>query len=222
MASLVAVDGAGDVFIADFGKHRVVKVTPGGTQTTVVSGSGSSLLYGVAVDAAGDIFIADVLNRLVVKVTPDGTQTTVVSGSSFQPYGVAVDAAGDVFITDIGNNRVVEVQRSQAPTLTFAATLRGNTSSDSPQSITVENSGNAPLSALSPGLSLSPNFAQVSGSGTPADCSSSFALAPGVSCNLSLSFTHHGRSDHRFGGADRQRAERQSEPANHSLKGHGH
>ena len=58
----VAVDGAGDVFIADTFNNRVVEVPAGGgPQTTVVSG----LCYpiGVAVDGAGDIFIADNLQQ---------------------------------------------------------------------------------------------------------------------------------------------------------------
>jgi DNA-binding beta-propeller fold protein YncE len=74
----VAVDGAGDVFIADAGNGQVVEVTPGGIQTTVpatVLGSPQ----GVAVDGAGDVFIADAGNQQVVEVTPSGVQTTVPS-----------------------------------------------------------------------------------------------------------------------------------------------
>ena len=63
----------------------------------------------------------------------------------------------------------------------------GNTSSDSPQSVTVDNIGNATLSLS--GLTVGAHFAQVGGSGTPADCTSSSSLAPGGTCNLSLSFT---------------------------------
>ena len=49
--------------------------------------------------------------------------------------------------------------------------------------------GNQPLDAVSPGLVVvGPNFLHVAGSGTPADCTSSFAQAPGTTCNLSISF----------------------------------
>ena len=86
---------------------RVVKVTPGGAQTTVGSGLDSPL--GVAVDGAGDVFIADTYNNRVVEVPAGGgAQTTVASGLS-RPCGVAVDGAGNVFIADYHNNRVVEV-----------------------------------------------------------------------------------------------------------------
>jgi hypothetical protein len=63
----VAVDGQGDVFIADLGNGRVVEVKADGTQTTV--GSGLSTPDGVAVDAAGDVFIADAFNNRVVEVS---------------------------------------------------------------------------------------------------------------------------------------------------------
>ena len=58
-----------------------------------------------------------------------------------------------------------------------------------PQSVTVENIGNATLAAIPPGLTVGANFEQVPGSGTPADCTSSFSLTPGEGCNLSISFT---------------------------------
>jgi sugar lactone lactonase YvrE len=180
----VAVDGAGNVFIADSQNTRVLKVSPDGTQTAVVSGL--YLPIALAVNAAGDLFIADQGTNGVLKVSPDGAQITLGSGLS-TPSGVAVDGSGNVFIGDFYNNRVVEVQRSQPPALSFAATPVGNTSSDSPQSVTVENIGDGTLSLS--GLTVGSNFAQIAGSGTPADCTSSSSLAPGGRCNLSISFT---------------------------------
>src|SRR5271157_302313 len=184
----VAVDGAGDVFIVDYGNNRVVEVPAGGgAQTTV--GSGLNQPYGVAVDGAGDVLIADSGNNRVVEVPAGGGAQATVGSELSYPTGVAVDGAGDVFIADKGNNQVVEVQRSQPPTFSFAATEFGNTSTDSPQSVTVQNIGNQLLDAVPPGLSIgATSFVQVAGSGTPADCTSSFSLAPGASCNLSVSF----------------------------------
>ncbi len=67
----VAVDGAGDVFIADSGHNQVVKVPAGGgAQTTV--GSGLSFPAGLAVDGAGDVFIADNYNSRLVEVPASG------------------------------------------------------------------------------------------------------------------------------------------------------
>jgi len=72
----VAVDEAGDVFIADTNNNRVVKVLAGGgAQTTV--GSGLSFPSAAAVDGAGDVFIADFNNNRVVDVPAGGgTQLT--------------------------------------------------------------------------------------------------------------------------------------------------
>src|SRR5450755_700794 len=106
----VAVDRAGDIFIADPNNNRVVELPAGGgAQTTV--GSGLSNPNGVAVDGAGDVLIADAGNNRVVEVPAGGgAQTTVGSGLS-TPRGVAVDGAGDVFIADYYDSRVLEVQR---------------------------------------------------------------------------------------------------------------
>ena len=83
----------------------------------------------------------------------------------------------------------MEVQRSQPPTFSFAATAVGSTSTDSPQSVTVQGIGNQSVDNVSPGLTVGSNsFEQVEGSGTPADCTSQFSLNPGATCNLSISF----------------------------------
>jgi len=185
----VAVDGVGDVLIADSGNNRVVEVpAAGGPQTTV--GTGLNQPTGVTVDGAGDVFIAGGTMVVEVPAGGGGPSTTVGTGL-IAPAGVAVDGAGDVFIADSGNNGVgvVEVNRSQPPALSFAPTPVGSTSSDSPQSVIIQNIGNQPLNAVTPGLVVSgPNFLAVPGSGTPADCASSFALTPGAVCNLSISF----------------------------------
>ena len=84
----VAVDRAGDVFIADPGDSEVVEDTPDGSGGYVQSvvDSGLSAPQGVAVDRAGDVFIADPGDSEVVEDTPDGSggyvQSVVDSGLS--------------------------------------------------------------------------------------------------------------------------------------------
>ena len=87
----VAVDGSGNLYIADTDNHRIRRVDLSGTITTV-AGTGESgfsgddgpavrarLYYprGVAVDADGNLFVADSWNNRVRRVDPSGTITTV-------------------------------------------------------------------------------------------------------------------------------------------------
>jgi hypothetical protein len=128
----VAVDGPGDVLIADPANNRVVKVQPDGTQSTV--GSGLDYPWGVAVDGHCDVFIADgdqsqSVNQ-VVEVKPDGTQTTVGSGFSL-PWGLAVDNAGDVFIADALSAQVVKVKPDGTQTTVASGFTPGGLALDS-------------------------------------------------------------------------------------------
>ena len=131
----VAVDAAGNVYIADAGNGVIEKVTPGG-DLSVIAGGGATppsttpgpatsaqLISpsGVAVDAAGNVHIADTGNNVIEKVTPDGDLSVIAGGGGTLPSttsgpatsallngprGVAVDTAGNVYIADTGNNFV--------------------------------------------------------------------------------------------------------------------
>jgi sugar lactone lactonase YvrE len=135
----VAVDSAGDVYIADTNNNAVEKVTPSGTlsvfagipgsQGTPTPGPATSskmtLPTGAAIDSAGDVYIADQDNFVVEKVTPSGTLSIFAgipgsygaptyggaptASSLSAPSGVAVDADGTVFIADTGNNTIDRV-----------------------------------------------------------------------------------------------------------------
>jgi len=104
----VAVDGAGNVLIADSNDSRVIEVpADGGAQFTL--GTGLNGPNGVTVDGKGNVFIGDSRNNRVLEVPADGGAQFTVGSGLLYPGGVAVNAAGDVFIADTNNKRVVEV-----------------------------------------------------------------------------------------------------------------
>ncbi len=135
----ITVDESGNIFIADNLNHRIRKVTPAGTITTV-AGNGVAGFAGDGtadtpntqlnfprdvVAAGGNIYIADFYNHRIRKVTGDGTITTVagngVAGFAgdgtadtpntqlYNPEAVAVAANGDLYIADSTNHRVRKV-----------------------------------------------------------------------------------------------------------------
>jgi sugar lactone lactonase YvrE len=100
----LAVDGGGNIYIADTNNHRVRKVTPTGMITTVAgsgptgylaggfSGDGGPATaarlarpFGLALDPAGHLYIADGFNNRIRRVTPEGIVTTV-AGSGATGY----------------------------------------------------------------------------------------------------------------------------------------
>lgn len=111
----IALDGAGNMFIANYGAQNVLKVAIAGSGASVV-GTGSETLSnvgGVALDGAGNLFIADYGNGRIVVVTPQGVASVLsISGLSpglNNPLALAFDAAGNLYIADSTNGRIVRV-----------------------------------------------------------------------------------------------------------------
>ena len=103
----VAVDGSGDVFIADTGNNQSRRCCP--TAPRPPSAPGSVTRRAWRWTASGDVFIADSGNNQVDGGA--GRRHPDHSAPGFNtPIGVAVDSPGDVFIADNGNSRVVEVK----------------------------------------------------------------------------------------------------------------
>jgi sugar lactone lactonase YvrE len=130
----MAIDGSGNLYVADDGAKTIRKVTPTGTVTTLAGtpnrigssdGTGASASFtdplGIAVDASGNAYVADNGNDTIRKVTPAGVVTTLAgsptsagsrdgtgSAAGFtEPYGVAVNASGTLFVTDDTTIRMV-------------------------------------------------------------------------------------------------------------------
>ena len=214
----VAVDGGGNVFVADYNNNAVKEIVagtggaPNGTvnssSTVNVVGSGFSSPGGVAVDGGGNVYVADTYNSAMKEIiagtggAPSGTvnssSTVNVLGTGFSgPYGVVVDGNRNVFVADTGNTAVKEMNFADAPTLNFATTVVGFTSSDSPQTVTLSNIGNVAMSLPIPSAGNNPsianNFSLNSAGGSACPLISSSAGSPGTlavdtSCTLPISF----------------------------------
>ncbi|MFY0605444.1 MAG: hypothetical protein JXR10_01945 [Cyclobacteriaceae bacterium] len=173
----VAVDGEGNVYVADRGNHLIRKITPAGVVTTLagtagVSGSTDgagpsasfSQPYGVAVDGSGNVYVADRYNHLIRKITSAGVVTTLAgtaggsgsidgtgtSASFSQPFGIAVDGSGNVYVADHANDLIRKITPAGVVT-TLAGTVGspGNADGTGPSAsfngpfgLTVDASGN--------------------------------------------------------------------------------
>ena len=108
----VAVDGNGNLYVANALTNQVLKETlSGGVYTQSTVGSALNLPQGVAVDGSGNVYIADTGNNRVLKETPSGNtyiQSVVVTAIGTFPEGVAVDINGNVYIADYGDGQVVK------------------------------------------------------------------------------------------------------------------
>jgi sugar lactone lactonase YvrE len=188
----VAVDGSGNVYIADTDNDRVLKETlSGGIYTeSILPSSGLVAPTGIAVDGAGNVYIVFESEFLVLKETLSTgsyTPSILVSGlnSSIGPFGVAVDSSDNLYVGDEGNNQVLKEDFADPPSLTFAATAAGSISSDSPQTITAENVGNAALNFS--GVSFPPSFPENSQATT--DCTAATSLSANQTCTLTTDFS---------------------------------
>ena len=149
----VAVDGAGNLYIADSHNNRIRKVSAATGLITTVAGNGTAtfagdggaataaslnLPAGVAVDGAGNLYIADTSNNRIREVSAATGYITTVAGSGMptfagdggtattaslnRPFSVSVDGSGNIYIADTQNNRVRVVMSGTGIITTVAGT----------------------------------------------------------------------------------------------------
>jgi len=173
----VALDSAGNLYIADCGNYRIRKVANGvittvaGTGTPGFSGdnglaTSAQLSYpsSVALDSAGNLYIADpdndrirrVSNGVIATVAGNGACCFIgdngpaTSAQLYSPSGAAVDAAGDLYIADTNNHRVRKVSNGVITTVAGTGTvgfggdngLATSAQLGYPQGVAVDSAGN--------------------------------------------------------------------------------
>jgi hypothetical protein len=194
----IAVDASGNVFVADQGSNSITELV-GGSSTNIHTYGSFSSPEDVAVDAAGNLYVADNGGGTITELTGGSTYpiSLTLAKSLLSPAGVALDSKGNVYYsTDGSDNSVYELNRIAAPSLTFLSSAYQTLSTDSPQSVTVSNSGSTGSNLNLIGLTVTTtttgaanSFSLSTGTG---DCSATSTLTSGnsdESCELAINFT---------------------------------
>jgi kumamolisin len=127
----VAVDGSGNLYVADYGNNQIREVTPGGVVSTPygnlqgnfgsANGSGNNAYFktpnDVAIDGSGNLYVADTGNSIIRKISNGYVSTLAGGGDQFNgPGGIAVDGSGNVYVADSGNDTIREITPGGAVT----------------------------------------------------------------------------------------------------------
>ena len=130
----IALDGAGNAYIADTGNNQILFYNAASAATSVLvpAAAGLKAPMAVAIGTDGNIYIADTGNNLIRKATPAGVLTTIGGGGTVcaaatdafgdncpatqatfsSPSGIATDYLGQVFVSDTGNNIIRQIGTS--------------------------------------------------------------------------------------------------------------
>jgi sugar lactone lactonase YvrE len=202
----LALDGLGNLYMAEIFNSDVRKVDTNGIITTIAgnqqfgyAGDGgpatSAKMNGptdVRIDAAGNLYIADSSNNRIRKVNAGGTISTIVGDGNYGyagdgglasvaqfagPTAIAMDGSGNLFIADTGNSVIREIA-VETTTLDFGKVTVGQIGG--PISVIVSNAGSADLNVSS--IVASSSF------GIQTTCSSNTPLPPGSECSVDVSF----------------------------------
>jgi len=154
---VIAVDAAGNVYVAGLSSDNAFKITPGGTITEIIDGTGDGTgggvnvlasPKGIAVDAAGNVYVTGTGSNNAFKITPGGTITEIIDGAGdgvnglASTFGIAVDAAGNVYVAGIGSNNAFKITPGGTITEIIDSTGDGVNGLLNPQRIAVDAAGN--------------------------------------------------------------------------------
>jgi ribosomal protein S11 len=137
----IAVDGSGNLYVADTFNHTIRKITPSAQVSTLAGtagqsgsadGSGPAARFnypaGIAVDGSGNVYVADTFNHTIRRITPEAAVSTIAgragiigdtddtgSNARFKfPVGMALDTSGNLFVADSLNFTIRKIATAPA------------------------------------------------------------------------------------------------------------
>jgi RHS repeat-associated protein len=172
----VAVDGSGNVYVADSGDEMIRKITSAGVVTTLAGtanspghadGTGTAATFsrpsGVALDGAGNLFVADYSNNEIRKIvistgvvttfagatTSGSTNGTGTAARFNNPNAITIDGSGNLYVADFHNNMIRKITSAAVVTTLAGSTTAGSSdgtgtaaSFNEPAAITLNGSSN--------------------------------------------------------------------------------
>ena len=192
----LTIDGLGNLFVLDFGTGNIFELSAAnGYQTLNNLHGGFQSASGLAIDANGNLFIANPNTGLVQELLAAGGYTTVntLSTSNNKYEAIALNGTGNIFLGDYIAHTITKFDFVTPPTLNFATTYVGQTSTDSPQNVTLLNNGNADLHFVgtpptnNPSITAGFTFSN-SCPTIPAGSALAYAVTPGGGCTYIISY----------------------------------
>ena len=173
----LAVDAAGNVYVADYGNDMIRKISISGAVTTLAGNGGQGSVdaidslssfngpVNVALDAQGNIYVADENNNKIRKI--NGGMVTTLAGSDstgyvdgpgataafFGPSGICIDSKNNVYVADAGNN-LIRIVNTAGTVSTYTGTLTPGADNGTLQQATFNNPAGMTLDATGNNLYL--------------------------------------------------------------------
>jgi DNA-binding beta-propeller fold protein YncE len=146
----IAVDGSGNVLVADTGNGRIEKFSPTGAFLSIIGTKGSgqgqfAQPNGIAVDRVGNIYVADAGNHHVVTLKPDGTFIAEWKGAELGFYGprrIAIGPDDSIYLVDQGHNRIVKFSPDGKVLASWGSKGNGAGEFNDPTSVAVDPATN--------------------------------------------------------------------------------
>jgi sugar lactone lactonase YvrE len=146
----IAVDGSGNVLVADTGNGRIEKFSPTGAFLSIIGTKGNGQAQfaqpnGIATDRVGNIYVADAGNHRVLKLKSDGTFIAEWKGPELGFYGprrIAIGPDNSIYVVDQGHNRVVRFNQDGTTLQTWGSSGSGDGQLNDPTSVVVDPTTN--------------------------------------------------------------------------------